>query len=95
MVPIIAHQEVRCLELHLGGSLVDPSEGSLMVLMMSNHRVPCNGPTHGAFLRLAQIWLLRMCSLHAPAVAEAVLRTRGAAEKVAAGPTLSAVRRYC
>ena len=74
---------------------MDPPEGSLMVPMMAHHRVPCTGPTHGAFLRPAKIWLLRRCSFHAPAVAEAVLRIRGAAEKVAAGPNISAVRRDC
>ena len=74
---------------------MDPSELSVMVPMMAHHRVPCTGPTHGAFLRPAQSWLLRRCSLHAPAVAEAVLRTSGADEKVAEGPTISAVRRYC
>ena len=82
------------MELHLRESLVDPSEGSLMIPIMSHHQVPCTGPTHGAFLRPAQSWLLRRCSLHALAVAEADLRTPGAAEKVDAGPTLSAVRRY-
>ena len=74
---------------------MDPSEGYFMVLMMDHHRVPCTGPTHGAFLRPAQSWLLRKCSSHAPAVAAAVFRTRGAAEKVAAEPTLSAERRDC
>ena len=64
-----------------------------MVLMMAHHRVSCTGPTRGAFLRPSQIWLLGRCSLHAPDVAEAVLWTRGAAEKVAEGPTLSALRR--
>ena len=79
----------------LGASLGGITCGSFrsMVPMMAHHRVPCTGLTHGAFLRLAQSWLLRRCSLHAPAMAEAVLRTRGAAEKVAAGPTLSTVRR--
>ena len=87
--------EVRCLELHLRESLVDTSEGSLMVPIMAHHRVPCTGPTHGAFLRPAQSWLLRRCSLHAPAVAEAVLSNRGADEKLAAGPYLRAVSREC
>ena len=80
------------MELPLSESLVDPSEGSLMVVMMAHHRVPFNGPTHGTFLMPAQIWLLRRCSLHAPAVVEAVLRTRGMAKKVAAGPNLITVR---
>ena len=66
-----------------------------MVPMMAHHRVPCTGPTHGAFFRTGQIWLPRRSSLHAPAVVEAALRTRVAAEKVAAGPTISAVRRDC
>ena len=64
-----------------------------MVPMMDHHRVPCTGTTHGAFLRPTQIWLLRRYSLHTLAMEEDVLRTRGAAEKVAAGPTLSVVRR--
>ena len=95
MVPMMDHQDVRCLELHLRESRLDTSEFSLMVPMMAHHRVPCTGPTYGAFLRPAKIWLLRKCSPHAPAVAAAVLRTRGAAEKVAAEPTLSAERRDC
>ena len=95
MVPIMAHQGVSFLELHLRESLVYPSEGSLMVPMMAHHRVPCTGTTHGDFLRPALSWILRRCSLHAPAVAEAVIRTRGASEKVAAGPTLREVRRDC
>ena len=64
-----------------------------MVPMMSHHRVPCTGPTHEAFLRPTKSWLLRTCILHVSAVAEAVLRTCGAAENVASGPTISAVRR--
>ena len=64
-----------------------------MVKMMSQHRAPCTGPTDGAFLRPGQRWLLSRCSLHAPAVTEAVIRNHGAAEKVATGPTLSMVRR--
>ena len=95
MVPMMAHQEVRCLELHLREPLVYPSEGYLMVLMMDHHRVTCTGQTHGNFLRPDQSWLLRRCSLHTLTVAEAVLRIRGAAEKVAAGTTLSEARRDC
>ena len=52
------------------------------------------GPTHGAFLRPDRSWLLSECSLHAPAMSGAVGRTRGAAEKVDIGPTLSKMRRY-
>ena len=66
-----------------------------MVPIIAHHRVTCTGPTHGAFLRPAQRWLLRRCILHAPDVEEDFIRTRGAAEKVAAGPTLSSVRRDC
>ena len=95
MVPIMAHQEVRCLDIHLRGSPVDPSEGSLVVPMMSHHRMTCTGPTRGDFLSPAQRWVLMRCRIHSPAVVEAILRTRGADEKVAAGPNLSAVRRYC
>ena len=65
-----------------------------MILTMAHHRVLCTGLTRGAFLRPAKSWLLRRCSHHSLVVAESVLRTRGAAEKVAAGPTLSAVMRY-
>ena len=53
------------------------------------------GTTHGAFLTPAQIWLLRSCILHVPDMSVAVGKTHGAAEEVDAGPTLSAVRRYC
>ena len=74
---------------------MDPSEGSLMVPMISHHRVPCTGPTHGGFLRPAQSWLLRRCSLHDPAMADSALGTCGAAERVSARPTLSAVSRDC
>ena len=95
MVPMMAHQEVIFLELQLKESLVDPSEGSLMVLIMAHHIVPCTGPNHGALLSPDQNWLLRRCSLNATAVAEAVLRTRGAAEKVSSGKTISAMRRDC
>ena len=72
---------------------MDPSEGYFMVLMMDHHRVTCTGQTHGNFLRPDQSWLLMRCSLHAQAVTEAVLRTSDADEKVAEGPTISAVRR--
>ena len=95
MVPMMYHQEVCCLDIHLRESLVDSPEVSLMVPMIDHHRVPCNGPTHGVFLTPDQSWNLRRCSLHTPAVSEAVLSTRDAAEKVAAGPNLSAVRRSC
>ena len=91
----MAHQEVRCLELHLRESLVDPSECSLLVPTMAHHRLPCNEMTRGDFLRPAQSWLLRRCSLYSLAVADAVISTHGASEKVAAGPTISAVRRDC
>ena len=64
-----------------------------MVLMMAHHRLPCTGPTYGDFLRPSQILLLRRCSLHVPDFEEAVLRNLDADEKVAAGSTLSAVRR--
>ena len=64
-----------------------------MVMMMTHNRVTCTWSTHGAFLRPAQIWLLRRCHLHAPAVVEDVHRINGAAEKVSTGPTISAVRR--
>ena len=60
-----------------------------MVPTMAHHRVPCTGTTHGAFLRPAQIWLLRRCSLHSPDVAEAVLRSRGAAEMWLQGQLLA------
>ena len=93
MVPMMAHQEVRFLEFHLRESLVDPSEVSLMVPMMSHHRVTFTGLTHGDFLRPAQIWIVMRCGLHAPAVAESVLSTNVKAEKVATGQTNRAVRR--
>ena len=64
-----------------------------MVLTMAHHKVTLTGPTHGAFLRPAWSWLISRCSLHSLAVAKSVLRNRGAAEKLAAGPTISAVRR--
>ena len=69
-----------------------PSEDSLVVLMMSHHRVPCTGPNRGSFLKPSQSWILRRCSIHDPAVAESVIRNCCAAENVAAGPTLSAER---
>ena len=40
MVPMMEHQEVCCLKLHLRESVVDPSEGSLLVPMMAHYRVP-------------------------------------------------------
>ena len=83
------------MELHLREYIVDTSEGSLMILVMDHHRVPCTGPTRGDFLRPAQRWLLRRFSLHAPAMAEAVLSNSGADEKVTAGKTFSEARRDC
>ena len=95
MVPIMAHQGVSFLELHLRESLVYPSEGSLMVPMMAHHRLPFTGPNHSAFLRPAQIWIMRRCILHDLDVTESVIRTRSAAEKVSVVTTLSAVRMEC
>ena len=95
MVLMMANQEMNCLEPHLRESLVDPSKGSLMVPIMAHHMVPCTGLTHVAFLRPAQIWIMRRCSLHALDVAEAVIRTCGAAKKVTEDPTLGAVSKDC
>ena len=73
----------------LDGSNDGPPKGALHL------RSPAVRLAHGDCLRPAQSWLPGMCSLHAPAVAGDVGRNRGAAGKVAAGPTLSALRRDC
>ena len=83
MVPMMAHQKVHFLELHLRGSLLYPSEGSLVVTIMAHNGVPCLelhlrstavGPTRGDFFSPDLIYILGSFSLYAPTMAEAVGR---------------------